>query len=106
MTRGAFHLRACALSLHAILKADRAFSFVSGAKVVQMSGMSSGLCTSASLYKEGACKYHLSAGYFFLAGVAWAAGWLYMVYVGGGAAGPEGVRGTISIYSFWRLTVM
>ena len=41
VTRGALHLRAWALSLHAILKAGRAFYFVSGAKVFQIRGRSS-----------------------------------------------------------------
>ena len=65
VTRGALHLRAHALSLHAILKAGRAFSFVSGAKVFQMLGRSSVTCTLASLYREGACKSHFSARYFY-----------------------------------------
>ena len=90
VTRGDLHLRARALSLHAIPKAGRAFSFVSGAKVFQMLGRSSVTCTLSILYREEACKYHLSARSFFLAGAAWADGWLCMMYVGGDVAGPEG----------------
>ena len=74
VTLGALHLRARALSLHAISKAGLAFSFVSGAKVFQILGRSSGPCTPVSLYREGACKSHRYAGFFFLAGAAWAAG--------------------------------
>ena len=40
-TRGALHLRACALSLHAISKAGRAFYFDRGANVCHISGRSS-----------------------------------------------------------------
>ena len=97
VTRGALHLRACGISLHAISKAGLTFSFVRGAKVFQIFGRSSGPCTLASLYREGACRSHLYAGYFLLAGTAWAAGWFCMMYVGVGAAGPAGVRSTIYI---------
>ena len=45
VTRGALHLKVRALSLHAISKAGRGFYFVSGAKVFQILGRSSGPCT-------------------------------------------------------------
>ena len=63
VTCGALHLKARALSLHAILKAGRAFSFVSGAKVFQIRGRSSKLLTSASLQREGAYKSQRSVGF-------------------------------------------
>ena len=64
VNRGALRLRARALSLHAISKEGLAFYFVSRAKVFQILGRSSGPCTLTSLYREGACKYHCSAGSF------------------------------------------
>ena len=106
VTRGALHLRACALSLQAISKAGLAFYFVSGAKDFQILGRSSGPCTSANWYREGACRSHLSAGSFLLGVNAWATSWFWMMYVGVGMAGPAGVRSTICIWSIWRLTVM
>ena len=74
VTWGALHLRALALSLHTISKAGRAFSFVRGDKVCQISDSSSGPWTLASLYREEACKSQRSAGFFFLVGAAWATG--------------------------------
>ena len=53
-----------------------------------------------------ACKSHLSAGSFFFAGAACDAGWLCMMYVGAGAAGLEGVCGTVALSRFCLLTVM
>ena len=71
VTPGALHLIARELSMYAVLKAGRAFSFVSGSKVCQIRGRSSGLLTLASLQREGACKSQRSAGFFFLACVSW-----------------------------------
>ena len=75
VTRGALHRRARAISLYAISKVGRAFSFVSGDKVFQILSRSSGPCTLEILYREGACWSHLSYGSFFLVGADWAAGW-------------------------------
>ena len=63
VTHGALHMRSRALSLHAISKAGRAFSFVSGATVCQIRGRSYGLLTTASLQREGAYKSQRSVGF-------------------------------------------
>ena len=49
VTQGALHRSALALSLHAILKAGCAFSFVRGGRVFQISGRYSGPWTLVSL---------------------------------------------------------
>ena len=53
-----------------------------------------------------ACKSHLSAGYFFSAGAAYDSGCLCIMYVGAGAAGLEGMCGTVALSRFCLLIVM
>ena len=67
---GGLHLSALVLSLQSILKAGRAFSFVWGVRVSQISGSSSGRWTSASRYSDAACRYQCSSGIFFFDGAA------------------------------------
>ena len=67
---GGLHLSALALSLQAISKAGRTFSFLRWARVCQISGNSSSRWTLASQYSDAACRSQRSSGIFFFAGAA------------------------------------
>ena len=67
---GGLHISTLALSLQAISKAGRAFSFVKRARVCHIYGSSSGHWTLASQYSDAACRYQRSSGIFLFFGAA------------------------------------